>query len=127
MTGNPFEEAREQLRQEALLQSADPVPTTDNIPNAIVGSRRATALLSHWSRQDAAGFHAVVAELPTGRATVDLVMGLCTAAELLGERVFGGPDGWRDFLDSHALELASWEAHLPAPPTEPTENGEDDQ
>lgn len=109
-TGNPFEEA----------------PAADAIPHAIVGSRRATALLSHWSRQDAGGFHAVVAELSTGRATVDLVMGLCTAAELLGERVFGGPDGWRAFLDSHALELASWEAHLPAPPTESTENGEDE-
>ncbi len=100
---------------------------TDAIPHAIVGSRRATALLSHWSRQDAAGFHAVVAELSTGRATVDLVMGLCTAAELLGERRGRGCRGSR--ASRRGRRTRSWRAGKPTcPHPRPSrpKNGEDE-
>lgn len=86
-------------------------------PSVIVASRRATAMLAHWTAHDAEGFRAVLGELKSVQDTVDLCMGLCTASQLLGERVFG--DRWPTFLASHAMGLASWGADLAAGEDEP--------
>jgi len=86
---------------------------TDPTPNAVVGSRRAAALLACWSREDRRGFDAVLTEINTEHELRDLLYGLCTAAQLLGERVFGAGTGWLDFIDTHTLDLATREASLP--------------
>lgn len=84
-------------------------------PAVIVASRRATELLARWGRNDRDGVRDVLAELTTPLDTTNLLFGLVTATEALGERVFGGTDGWHSFLAEHrdALDVAQWRAELP--------------
>ncbi len=94
-----------------------PVPD----PAVVLASRRATELLAAWGRDDHDGVRAVLGELTTALDSTYLIFGLVTAAELLGQRVFGA-DGWPQFLAEHrdSLDLAAWAAELP--PDESKEN-----
>jgi hypothetical protein len=98
-------------------------PTAPDPAAALLANRRAAALLAAWHGNDRDGVRAVLAELATSLESTYLIFALVTAAELLGERVFGA-DGWRQFLADHrdSFDLAAWAAELRTDDDD-TENG----